>query len=68
MGCGAETKDLILVHQKDCIRGCEKFKNLEVRIDKEDRQENYIKYRITKVKTYIDGNRLFEEIAEMLKI
>ena len=27
MGCGAETKHLILKNQKGCIRGCEEFKH-----------------------------------------
>ena len=40
MGCGAETKDLILEDQKGCIRGCEELKYLGVKIDKEGRQEN----------------------------
>ena len=48
MGCGAETKDLILKDQKGCIRGCEEFNYLRVKIDKKDRQENYIKKRINK--------------------
>ena len=48
MGCGAETKDLILEDQEGCIRGCEEFKYLGVNIDKEDRQEDYIKKRINK--------------------
>ena len=49
-----------------------------VKIDKEDRQENYIKYRINEcraitsvlndVGTYFDGNRVFEDIGEMRKI
>ena len=30
------------------INGCEEFKHLEVKIDKGDRQENYIKNRINK--------------------
>ena len=42
MGCGAETKNVILEDQKGCIRGCEEFKYLGVKIDKEDRQENDI--------------------------
>ena len=46
MGCGAETKDLILEDQKDCIRGCEEFKYLGVKIGKEDRQEDDIQNRI----------------------
>ena len=46
--CGAETKDLILEDLKGCIRGCEEFKYLGVKVDKEDRQENYIKNRINK--------------------
>ena len=50
MGCGAETKDLILEDQICCIRGCEEFKYLGVKIDKEDRQENYIKNRINRRK------------------
>ena len=33
IGCGAETKDLILEDQKVCIRGCEEFKYLEVKLD-----------------------------------
>ena len=48
MGCGAETKDLILEDQKDCIRGCEGFKDLEAKIDKGKRPENYIKNSINK--------------------
>ena len=48
MSCGAETKDLISEDQKGCIRGCEKFNYLGVKIDKEDRQENYIMNRINK--------------------
>ena len=48
MGCGAETKDLILEDQKGCIRGCEGFKYLGVKIDKEGRQGNDIKNRINK--------------------
>ena len=48
MGCGAETKDLILEDQKGCTRGCEEFKYLGVNIDKEDRQEIDIKNRINK--------------------
>ena len=42
MGCGAGTKDLISEDQKGCIRGCEELNYLGVKIDKEDRQENYI--------------------------
>ena len=34
MGCGTETKDLILEYQKGCIIGCEEFKYLKVKIDK----------------------------------
>ena len=45
MGCGAKTKDLILEDQKACIRGCEEFKYLRLKIPKEDRQK-YIKNRI----------------------
>ena len=48
MGCGEETKDLILEDQNGCIRGCEEFKYLGVRIDKGDSQENYIKNRVNK--------------------
>ena len=48
MGCGAESKDLILEDQKGCIRGCEELKYLRVKIDKEDRQKNNIKNRINK--------------------
>ena len=33
---------------KECIRIYEEFKYLGVKIDKEDRQENYIKNRINK--------------------
>ena len=40
MDCGAKTKDLILEDQKVFIRGCEEFKYLGVKIDKEDIQEN----------------------------
>ena len=31
MGCGAETKDLILEDQKGCIRGCEELRYLGVK-------------------------------------
>ena len=48
MGCGTETKDLILEDQKGCIRRCEEFKNLGLKIDKKDRQENSIKNWINK--------------------
>ena len=34
-----------LEDQKGCIRGCEEFKYLGVKINKEDRQENDIKNR-----------------------
>ena len=34
MGSAAETKDLIFEDQKGCIRGCEEFKYLGVKIDK----------------------------------
>ena len=33
---------IILKYQKGCIRGCEEFEYLRVKIDKEERQENYI--------------------------
>ena len=48
MGCGAEIKNLILEDQEGYIRGCEEFKYLGLKIDKEDRQESYIKNRINK--------------------
>ena len=49
MDCGAEAKDLILEDQKGCIRGCEEFEYLGVKIEKKEvRQENYIKNRINK--------------------
>ena len=48
MVCGAENKDLILEDQKVCVRGREEFVYLWVKIDKEDREENYIKNRINK--------------------
>ena len=48
MVCGAETKDLILEDHKGCIREQEEFEYLWVKIDKEKRQENYIKNRINK--------------------
>ena len=34
MGCGAETKDLILEYQKGSIRGREEFKYLGVKIER----------------------------------
>ena len=37
VGCGAETKYLISDDQKCYIRGCEEFKYLGVKIEKEDR-------------------------------
>ena len=46
MVCGAENKILILGNQKSCIRGCEEYKYLGIKIDKEDRQEDDIKNRI----------------------
>ena len=36
--------------QKGCIRGYEEFKYFGVKIDKEDRQENYIKNSVNKGK------------------
>ena len=48
MGCGTETKDLIQEDQKGCIRGCEEFKYLGIKIEKGDSQENDIKNRINK--------------------
>ena len=48
MCCEAEAKDLIEKDQKGCIRGSEEFKYLRVKIDKEERQEYYIKNRINK--------------------
>ena len=48
VGCGAETKDLILEDQKGCIREYEEFKYLGVKIYKEDKQKNYIKNCINK--------------------
>ena len=39
MGCVAETKNLILEDQKGCIRECEEFEYLGVKIDKEDRKK-----------------------------
>ena len=44
MSCGAE----IYEDQKGFIRGCEEFECLGVKIDKEDRQGNYIKNRINR--------------------
>ena len=49
MGCGEETKDLILEDHEGCIRGCGEFQYLGVKFDKEDRQENDIKNRINMV-------------------
>ena len=48
MGCGAESNDLILEDQKGCIRRREESYYLRVKIDKEDKQENYLKNRINK--------------------
>ena len=50
MCCRAENKNVILEDQKDYIRGCEEFKYLGVKIYKEDRQEQYIKNRLIKIK------------------
>ena len=47
MGCGAETKYLLLEDKKGCIRGWKEFMYLEVKIDKKGRQENN-KNRINK--------------------
>ena len=44
----SRNKDLMLEDQKGCIRGCEEFKCLGVKIDTEDIQENDIKNRINK--------------------
>ena len=38
----------MLEDQKGCIRGCEEFKYLKVKIDKEGRHENDVKNRINK--------------------
>ena len=35
--------ELLLIKYWKIIRGCEEFKYLGVKIDEEDRQENYIK-------------------------
>ena len=43
-----QIKGLIFEYQKGCIRECEKFKYLGMKIDKGDRQENGIKNRINK--------------------
>ena len=48
VGCGAETKDLIMEDQKGCNRWCEEFKYLTLKTDKEDRQEHDIENRINK--------------------
>jgi len=53
VGCGAETKDLILKDKRGCIRECKEFKNLGVKLDKEDIQENDIKNRINKCRAVI---------------
>jgi hypothetical protein len=47
MDCGAESKDLILEDQNLCIRGCEEFKYLGVKIDKDNRKDD-IKNKINK--------------------
>ena len=46
-----EQKPKILEDQECFIRGCEVFKYLEVKIDKEGRQENDIKNRIIEGRT-----------------
>ena len=46
MGCGAEIKDLVQEDQKNCIRECEDFKYLGVKIYKEAREENDSKNRV----------------------
>ena len=51
MGCGADTKDILLEDQNGCFRRCEEFKYLGVKIDKEDKQKNDIKNRINKGRT-----------------
>ena len=48
MGCGAESKELILEDEKGCVRSCGEFKYLRVKIDKEHRQGNYISNRNNK--------------------
>jgi hypothetical protein len=53
MGCGVQTKDLLLKYQKGCIRGCEDFEYLGVKIVKEDRRENYNKNKINEDRTII---------------
>ena len=45
IGCGVETKDLILEVQKCCISECEEFEYQGVKTDKDDRKENDIKNR-----------------------
>ena len=61
----SRTKHLILEDQKGCIRGCEEFEYLGVKIDKEDSQENYIKNIINKERaiTAILSNVLWDRIA-----
>ena len=48
MGCEEGTKYLIVEDQKGCIRGCEEFEYLGVKIDKEDIQENDINHKFNK--------------------
>ena len=46
--CMDGERHFIFEDQKGCIRRCEEIKYLRVKIDKEDRQENYIKNRLNK--------------------
>ena len=39
---GLWSRNQRLEDEKGCVRGCEEFKYFAVKIDKEDRQENYI--------------------------
>ena len=51
MRCSVETAHFILEDQESCIRGCEEFQYLGVKIGKEEREENYIKKIINTCRT-----------------
>ena len=49
MGCGAETKDLILEDQKGCIRGCEGLKYLGEKLIKKTDKKIILRTGLIKV-------------------
>ena len=66
-----EQKPKILEDQECFIRGCEVFKYLEVKIDKEVRQENDIKKKINKdiiITVMLNGVRWNSQVTRKKQI